>query len=274
MNAINTKYSFVHSIQSTKKIFSDRINNCITILCFSFLVACSGGGDDAGPENDQGNDSDDVAPIADAGPDQSAVIGDLITLDGSESVGANAGDVISYSWSMSAKPAGSSATIDVPTAVTPTFIADLVGTYSAQLVVTDEAANSDTDTVDIVATLTPPIVGTALPSSPPGEIPFGMKITCLVGAEVLMSSADCPVLSYEGKTYWAYSFLDNRGSLGIVAYDSAGNIVAQWEKTGARYIWQITVDAAANTVTFYGQGSGEITMSWAELSSSGDSIDD
>jgi hypothetical protein len=51
----------------------------------------------------------------------------------------------------------------------------------------------------------------------------------------------------------------------IVAYNSAGNIVHQWYKEGARYIWQITVDEIAKTVTFWGQSNNKICMSWNEL---------
>ena len=51
----------------------------------------------------------------------------------------------------------------------------------------------------------------------------------------------------------------------IVAYDAAGNVVQQWYRTGARYVVQITVDAAAETVTFLGQDNETIVMTWGEL---------
>ncbi|WP_235947061.1 Ig-like domain-containing protein [Paenibacillus glycinis] len=51
----------------------------------------------------------------------------------------------------------------------------------------------------------------------------------------------------------------------IVAYDASGNIVKQWEQPGARYLWQITIDAAARTITFWGQASQRITMGWGEF---------
>jgi len=35
--------------------------------------------------------------------------------------------------------------------------------------------------------------------------------------------------------------------------------------TGARYIWQIRIDAAAQTITFVGQAERTITMTWEEL---------
>jgi hypothetical protein len=96
-------------------------------------------------------------------------------------------------------------------------------------------------------------------------MPAGLHNVCLVEPDTLQFSETCPVVQWLGLTYWAYSHVDNRVSLTVVAYDSAGNVAGQWEKVGARYLWQITVDRAAATVTFHGQGDGVVTMSWDEL---------
>ena len=78
-------------------------------------------------------------------------------------------------------------------------------------------------------------------------------------------SDTCPVIQWGGLTYWPYSYVDDRVFMGIVAYDSSGNLVQQTEKPGARYVWKITVDTAAQTVTFWGQANQTIVMTWAEL---------
>lgn len=96
------------------------------------------------------------------------------------------------------------------------------------------------------------------------SIPDGLKQTCLVGPGGPVSSGTCPVLQWKGYTYWAYSFHVNSMDMAIVAYDGAGNIVRRWDRHGDRYVWDITVDASAETVTFKGQ-SGAIVMTWAEL---------
>jgi hypothetical protein len=70
---------------------------------------------------------------------------------------------------------------------------------------------------------------------------------------------------WNGYTYWAFSYVDNRYSFGIVAYDPSGRVVKQWEKTGSRYIWKITVNESAKTVTFYGQTTTSVTMTYQEL---------
>jgi hypothetical protein len=55
------------------------------------------------------------APTADAGVDQTVLVDDTVTLDGSGSGDAD-GDSLSYSWSLSAVPAGSSAVLSDPVA--------------------------------------------------------------------------------------------------------------------------------------------------------------
>ena len=52
-------------------------------------------------------------PIADAGPDQTALIGDTVELDGSGSTDAD-GDELTFAWSLTLVPAGSGAAITFP----------------------------------------------------------------------------------------------------------------------------------------------------------------
>ncbi|WP_181416918.1 PKD domain-containing protein, partial [Nitrospira lenta] len=100
--------------------------------------------------------SDNVAPVANAGPDQGGKApGTPITLNGSASSDAN-GDPLTYSWSLT-KPAGSVATLVNPTTVSPTFTVDLAGTYTAQLVVNDGTVSSTPDTVNITTNNVAPV---------------------------------------------------------------------------------------------------------------------
>jgi hypothetical protein len=90
------------------------------------------------------------APIADAGPDQAiTLIGTTVHLDGHTSYDLD-GDVITYMWTLTQKPTGSTATLSSASSSNPTFVADMNGTYFATLVVTDIwGAMSTSDSVTI-----------------------------------------------------------------------------------------------------------------------------
>ena len=97
-----------------------------------------------------------IAPISNAGAAQSVVTGAVVTLDGNDSSDAN-GDLLIYNWSLTSKPAGSSAALSSATNVNPKFTADVVGAYVLSLVVNDGKVSSASSTVNITTmnTLTP-----------------------------------------------------------------------------------------------------------------------
>ena len=103
-----------------------------------------------------------VAPVANAGPVQSVVLG-TVTLDGSASTDAN-GDTLTYRWALVAKPIGSTATLNSTSTAKPTFTADLVGVYVASLVVNDGRLDSALVTTTVTAT-----VANAAPVANPGS---------------------------------------------------------------------------------------------------------
>ena len=91
-----------------------------------------------------------VAPVANAGPDQTIAVGQTVTLNGSGSTDANS-DPLTYAWSFVSRPAGSAAALSNVAAVQPTFVADAAGSYTVQLIVNDGQVNSPPDTVLITA---------------------------------------------------------------------------------------------------------------------------
>jgi hypothetical protein len=91
-----------------------------------------------------------TAPVANAGPDQEVAVGAVVTLSGAGSSDAN-GNTLTYAWTLTSKPATSTATLTGATTVSPTFTADLAGAYVASLVVNDGTVNSAADTVTITA---------------------------------------------------------------------------------------------------------------------------
>jgi hypothetical protein len=105
-----------------------------------------------------------TAPAADAGPDQSVFLGDTVTLDGSGSSDPD-GDALTFNWSFVSRPAGSGATLSDTTAVQPGFTTDLPGTYVAQLIVSDGTSDSTTDTVTISTENSAPVADAGDPQA-------------------------------------------------------------------------------------------------------------
>jgi len=77
-----------------------------------------------------------TAPSAMAGSDQRRVINNNINLDGSGSSDPN-GDSLTYRWSVSTAPSGSTATLVDPTLAKANFTPDVEGDYTLQLEVKD-----------------------------------------------------------------------------------------------------------------------------------------
>ena len=73
-------------------------------------------------------------PVANAGPDQSVSVGQLVTLNGSSSSDPDNNLPLSYAWTQSGGP---SVTLSGATTATPSFTPTAVGVYTFSLVVTD-----------------------------------------------------------------------------------------------------------------------------------------
>ena len=91
------------------------------------------------------------APVANAGSAQSVSTAAVVTLNGTGSTDAN-GDTLTYRWTLTSKPTSSTAALSSATVASPTFTADLAGSYVASLVVNDSKVDStNTSTVTITA---------------------------------------------------------------------------------------------------------------------------
>src|SRR5690606_7020016 len=80
-------------------------------------------------------------PVAEAGPDITAYIGDTVTLDGSGSTDLD-GDILSYRWSLDSVPPGSAAVVSGGNGPRSGFTVDASGDYVAELVVNDGHVDS------------------------------------------------------------------------------------------------------------------------------------
>lgn len=79
-------------------------------------------------------------PVAIVGADQEVTVGTQVALDGSASNDVDQ-DPLTFLWTLDA-PSDSSAALSDPASVTPTFVADVAGSYFATLVVNDGNADS------------------------------------------------------------------------------------------------------------------------------------
>jgi hypothetical protein len=129
------------------------IGNMLWAVLFVFAATfgfngCGNVNDVAVPNN---------TPVANAGPDLGSIVsGTVITLNGSASSDPN-GDPLTYSWSFTKKPAGSTAVLKNPTSVTPSFTVDRAGDFVVQLIVNDGTSNSAPDTVLITSNNVAPV---------------------------------------------------------------------------------------------------------------------
>ena len=90
-------------------------------------------------------------PIANAGTGSFYPLGTTVTLDGSRSFDPD-DKPLTYSWSVEQHPDGSTTAPVDPSAAMTTFMLDQLGTYGFRLVVTDDAANTDSSDLLVVST--------------------------------------------------------------------------------------------------------------------------
>lgn len=161
------------------------------------------------------------APVADAGPDQTALLGAMVTLDGRASSDAD-GDPLSFAWSLTSRPDASAAELLDAAMPMSRFEADAEGLYVAQLIVNDGELDSvpDTTTVDIDVpppVNTPPVIdSTAVLVATVGQS-YGYSVTA--------TDADNDPLTFGLAV--APTGMTIGASSGMIAWvpDAAGNVV-------------------------------------------------
>jgi hypothetical protein len=185
-------------------------------------------------------------PVANAGPDQTVMIGQTVTLDGSGSTDAD-GDPLQYRWSFVVRPTGSHATLSNPTLVHPTFVADRPGTYIVQLIVNDGKVNSVPDTVTITTSNTLPVANA------------GLDQTIAVGATVTLDGSQSSDVDGDPLLFtWSFTQVPS-GSHATLSDPAAVHPAFVADKEGT-YVVQLIVNdgfgkSAPATVTITTQNS-------------------
>jgi hypothetical protein len=138
---------------------------------------------------------DDLPPIANAGPDQDVTFdgSTFVYLDGSSSLDPES-KPLSYIWEIVSQPAGSSASLDNPGAMMPSFVPDKEGAYTIRLIVNDGKYNSigDACTINVFNTFSPPLANA------------GTDVDVLLGDDTVLDGTGSIDYSGHGLTYkWA-----------------------------------------------------------------------
>lgn len=158
-------------------------------------------------------------PVAKPGDPKTVQVGVLVQLDGSKSEDP-LGKVLSFEWNFVALPADSRATLNSPTVMNPTFVADRPGAYDLRLVVRNAEAASDPATARITATAKAPLAVVLDDIARPGSVvtldgsgsksfagtplTFTWKVIDPLGAAVTLSNAATATPSFRADPVGAY----------------------------------------------------------------------
>jgi RHS repeat-associated protein len=196
-------------------------------------------------------------PVANAGADRSARVGDTVMLDGSASSDVD-GDPLTYRWALTSVPPGSAAALSDPAAVAPSFVIDRPGTYVAQLIVNDGAADSAPDTVTISTINSAPIAN----AGPDQSAPVGATVVLNGGGS---SDADADPLTYS----WSFT-VRPAGSAAVLSDPFAVSPSFSIDRAGSYVIQLIvndgTADSAPDAVTVSTVNSKPVANAGADQS--------
>jgi hypothetical protein len=150
------------------------------------------------------------APVADAGPHQSfSQAGQDMQLDGSASYDPD-GDPITYFWAFTDKPAGSLAELSSVDAAESSFVADVLGTYTIGLTVSDVFGDSDFSTVVITSGNVKPVAVA------------GSNQVVLVGQTVWLDGSGSYDANFDDLAYrWVISITPEGSSAQLAGMDQA-----------------------------------------------------
>jgi putative flippase GtrA len=103
-----------------------------------------------------------LAPVANAGPNQTVAVGETVVLNGSGSSNPSGVGTLTYEWTFVSRPAGTATILQNSTSVSSSFQADVPGAYVVRLTVSNGTGEDSADVV--ISTLNSPPVANAGPN--------------------------------------------------------------------------------------------------------------
>ncbi|REL27813.1 YHYH protein [Thalassotalea euphylliae] len=226
------------------------ITPVLTSLCL--VTAC--GGSSSGGSNDTQNTTTppadstppstptpapNNAPVANAGENQSIILGNTVSLSGAQSADSD-GDSLSYLWTMSNAPDGSTVSLTNPENVNTSFTPDIAGDYVISLTVSDSELEHTASVTVAVS-----------PLSAENQTPIadaGTNQSANVSEAVLISGENSRDPDGDSLAYqWAFT---NKPKGSQVALSQAQSVAASFEFTpdaSGDYALQLTVSDGEST---------------------------
>ena len=189
------------------------------------------------------------APVADAGPDQSAYVGDTVNFDGSGSYDPD-GEIVSYEWDFGDGGTASGAIVS--------HIYETAGTYVAILTVTDNGDLTDSDDVVVIVEEAP-----AGPTMHVEDITITTDVRDLrrwffARATVTVTIVDASGTPVEGATvYGSWSNLYNADVSGVTNADGKVSFTTGWARSHG--IFTFSVNNVVKTDWIYDQSANKET---------------
>ena len=222
------------------------------LACLSLilgLIGCGGGGSAACSAGlgvlASGSCPSEVvnnAPTARTGAVQNVQVGTLVFLDGSASTDPESSP-LTYKWTLTAKPAGSTADLAPSASPRPSFMADVEGLYSATLVVSDGKLSSAVVSTSVVAS-----VNNAAPVAVAGNAQ-----SVVVGDSVRLSGTGSTDANSDALTY-KWSMIGRPTGSAAVLSSSSSPVPTFTADTAGNYVISLVVndgrvDSALSAVT-------------------------
>ncbi|WP_129779573.1 Ig-like domain-containing protein [Peristeroidobacter soli] len=210
--------------------------------------------------------TENSAPVANAGPDQTGAIGVAAQFDGRASSDAD-NDALSFSWSWQSRPDGSHAVLNAVDTPVAGFVPDTAGLYVGQLIVNDGFANSLPDTAVVSVPLPvnrPPVAIDDAVSTPVG---IAVDIAVLAndtdpdaGSSLSVASFTQPVGGAVTAVAGGLRFTPQAGFTGVTTFSYA---VTDGSLTASAIV-TVTVVAAANAAPVVNAGADQnITLPYS-----------